>query len=74
MKRFFCTICGDVKRVRRLPGNIDLQVEPLVRKGECVWHNSNVPRVVRPRRASYTPQPKTDSPKKKKKRQEQATT
>ena len=39
-KRFFCTICGRVKRVRHLPSIIQSPdaVTPAVRKGQCDRH------------------------------------
>src|SRR6187399_2439968 len=41
MQRFFCTICGKVKRVQHLPGNVVNPYSELVemRKGECASHN-----------------------------------
>ena len=41
MQRFFCTICGKVKRVQHLPGNVENPYSELVemRKGECASHN-----------------------------------
>lgn len=48
MKRFYCTICKQVKRVRNLPVVLDLQsnhLNPADRIGECDKHSR--PRVVK---------------------------
>lgn len=42
MKRFYCTICKQVKRVRRLPAILDVErnhVNPTDRIGECDKHS-----------------------------------
>lgn len=40
MKRFYCTICEKVKRVRSLPDNIESPTakNPINRVGECNHH------------------------------------
>lgn len=40
MKRFYCTICGRVKRVRKLPVTVrnDKAENPKDRKGKCDKH------------------------------------
>ena len=40
MKRFYCTVCKKVKRVRRFPVSIEIliSVSPIDRTGECNWH------------------------------------
>jgi hypothetical protein len=38
MKRFFCTICKRVKRVRRLPITIVNAENPVERTGKCDYH------------------------------------
>jgi hypothetical protein len=56
MKRFFCTVCKRVKRVRNLPYRIQPQhvddVVPAARLGECNWHVDG--RVIPPTREKYT--------------------
>lgn len=41
MKRFFCTICQQVKRVRSLPHKIEnvSLLDPSKRLGKCEFHN-----------------------------------
>lgn len=41
MKRFFCTVCKKVKRVRNVPQIIDTPnaVVPSDRIGQCDWHS-----------------------------------
>lgn len=43
MKRFFCTTCKRVRRVRALPANVSSPEAPLPqdRVGKCVWHITN---------------------------------
>lgn len=47
MKRFFCTTCNKIKRVRVLPSDIDNPTQKFValRKGTCRWHDSYQTRV-----------------------------
>ncbi len=48
MKRFYCTICKQVKRVRSLPVVLDLKsnhLNPTDRIGECDKHSR--PRIVK---------------------------
>jgi len=42
MQRFFCTICGKVKRVQHLPSNVvDAYSDtPEMRKGTCNSHDA----------------------------------
>lgn len=46
MKRFFCTICGKVKRVRKYPASVDDSTNEVValRKGTCKWHDAKFER------------------------------
>lgn len=37
MKRFYCTICKRVKRVRKLP--LSAIPDLIVPTGECAWHS-----------------------------------
>lgn len=49
MKRFYCTICQRVKRVRRMPDSIE-QVNsdtPALRHGVCRWHSDPTFRLAR---------------------------
>lgn len=41
MKRFYCTICGHIKRVRSLPNNVaEIHSDDVSsRKGTCKWHD-----------------------------------
>lgn len=39
MKRFFCAICKKVKRVRRMPDDVEEHKDPSLRVGECRWHS-----------------------------------
>jgi hypothetical protein len=49
MKRFYCTICKKVKRVRNYPNNVFNPLAPLPedRIGECNRHNEMHPRALR---------------------------
>jgi len=43
MKRFYCTICKRVKRVRVLPSDVFTAIDqsiPSDRLGECDWHTT----------------------------------
>jgi len=43
MQRFFCTICGRVKRVQHLPHGVDIfQTKLSLRTGECRKHNEPI--------------------------------
>lgn len=50
MKRFYCTICKRVKRVRKMPTRIQDadSIDVTLRVGECNRHNAPKARVVRP--------------------------
>jgi hypothetical protein len=41
MKRFYCTICKRVKRVRKYPLSVEMTGSDVValRKGMCSWHH-----------------------------------
>jgi hypothetical protein len=43
MKRFYCTVCKKVKRVRKYPVLIDntVAVDPSLRVGACNRHSDN---------------------------------
>ncbi len=50
MKRFYCTVCKRVKRVRRIPASVTTPNAEKVteRTGECVYHASGYrPRLTR---------------------------
>jgi len=42
MKRFYCTVCRKVKRVRKYPANTSSSsdVNPMERIGECARHSA----------------------------------
>ena len=50
MKRFYCTICRRVKRVRQYPSNISSSsdVNPMERIGECARHSETPVMKTRP--------------------------
>ena len=41
MKRFYCTICKRIKRVRVYPVSVDhaSSDDVMTRKGTCAWHH-----------------------------------
>lgn len=60
MKRFYCTICQKVKRVRSLPDNVESEFakNPIDRVGECK-HHSNLNAIAFDRiPAKHTQQPR----------------
>jgi len=60
MKRFYCTVCRQVRRVRNWPTILSKpnEVSPGKREGKCDWH-SGVPRVKRIPKKVFTSKPKT---------------
>lgn len=51
MKRFYCTVCKKMKRVRNTPRIIENMesINPDARVGECNYHRFGRVRVMRPR-------------------------
>lgn len=38
MKRFYCTVCKRIRRVRQLPPGVEKNINNAYTTGECRWH------------------------------------